>query len=98
MKAYVEDLKSIPREDRTTSYDIIWGEKVAWMNTNDYVDAKRVAPLLGEPFNQSEDSHGVCEIVWRIPLSERKTLTKIGLNGNAQRRTKTTIKNTAEIM
>lgn len=98
MKAYVEDLKSIPKEDRTTSYEIIWGEKAAWMTTNDYIDAKRVAPLLGEPFNQSEDPHGVCEITWCIPLTERKTLTKMGLNGYALRRVNKPTKIATEIM
>lgn len=97
MKARIEELRSIPREDRTTSYEILWGENVAWMTTNDYIDAKRVSPLLGEPFNQTEDTHGICEITWRIPLTERKILTKMGLNGYALRRVNKTTKN-AEIM
>lgn len=89
MKEIIEELKSIPREDRTTSYEIIWGEKVMWFTTNDYIDAKRVAPLLGQPYSESYDNgNKLLELCWRIPLTERKIITKIGLNGNAQRRIK----------
>ncbi len=86
-KNYLKDLKKIPREDRTTSYEILWGEKVVWISTNDYIDAKRVAPILGEPFNESYDiGEKLLEVSWRIPLTDRKIITKIGLNGYAQRR------------
>lgn len=98
MKARIEELKSIPKEDRETHYHILWGEKVVLLYTNDYIDAKRVVALLDEPYNQAEDSHGLCEITWRIPLKERKILTKLGLNGYALRRVNKTTQNVTEIM
>lgn len=88
MKEKIESLKKIPKEDRTTSYEILWGEKVVWMSTNDYIDAKRVASLLGKPYNESFDiENNLLELSWCISLTERKKITKMGLNGYAQRRT-----------
>lgn len=84
-KRYVDSLSSIPLEKRTTSYEILKGEKVAWISTNDRTVAKHIAPILGEPFNRCYDNNGyLIELAWRIPLKEnKKTLSKVGLNGYA---------------
>lgn len=83
-KSYIDSLSSIPLEKRTTSYEILKGEKVAWITTNDRTVAKNIAPILGEPFNRYYDNGYLIELAWRIPLKgNKKTLSKVGLNGYA---------------
>lgn len=82
-KSYINTLSLVPLEKRTTSYEILKGEKVAWITTNDRTVAKHIVPILGKPISQVI-SGSLPELAWRIPLrGNKKVLSKVGLNGYA---------------
>lgn len=85
----IDYLRHTPKEERYTSYEILYKDNIVYISTNNYIMAKKALSLFGEPFYTSTDmGDNILEIIWKVSLDERKKLTKIGLNTNALGRKK----------
>lgn len=89
----IDYLRHTPKEERYTSYEILYKDNIVYISTNNYITSKKALSLFGEPFYTSTDIRdNILEIIWKVSLDERKKLTKIGLNTNALGRKKKTSK------